>query len=94
MTDDAPVQDFVRYDTLVELKEKIHLSSEEFHGAVEGLARVQIDPTLMRESVYKHFIGRMISLGALAFSWFWRRREVFRCWLSFHSRPQFNVWLS
>ena len=37
-------------------KEKILLSSEEFHGAVasEGLARSHTDAGLMRESVYKH----------------------------------------
>ena len=97
---DTPVQDFARLgdsDILVGFKEKILLSSEELHGAVasEGLGRVHIDPALMRESVYKHFIGRLISLGALDFSWFWRRSaKFFRCWLSQNSRQQFNVWLS
>ena len=94
------MQDFARLgdsDILVGFKEKILLSSEELHGAVasEGLARVHIDPALTRESVFKHFIRRLISLGALDFSWFWRRSaKFFRCWLSFHSRQRFNMWLS
>ena len=86
---DTPVQVI-----LVGFKEKILLSSEESHGAVasDGLTQVHIDPALMRESVYKHFIRRRISLGALDFSWFRRRSaKFFRCWLSFLSRPQYNM---
>ena len=52
----TPFQDLARLgdsDISVEFKGKILLSSEELHGAAasEGLARVHIDPALMRESV-------------------------------------------
>ena len=52
---------------LVELKEKILLSSEEFLETV-GSEDVHVDPALKRASVHKRFIWRLLSLGMVRLS--------------------------
>ena len=82
----TPVQDFMRLEdseNLVGFNEKILLSSEEFHGSVtsEGLSRVHIDPTLLRATVFKHFVRRLIPLVVLEISLILENECDFFFWL-------------